>query len=161
MSRIGVWPKAAVFAIELGSAFVADLKSCSGRIKTTVQHQAPRRLEPVLILKRTHCGQLTEVMVQRGHSQVSRVLPQAGARSECTGYIGNTFGLTDFQAVLTRASPDRSIRGLHHEYSVEEASYCAAQAPLQRRNRRRRAEAPGPKLKPTLTPNQLTGVARL
>ena len=34
--------EAAVFAIELRSTFVADLKSRTGGIKTTVQHQAPR-----------------------------------------------------------------------------------------------------------------------
>ena len=34
--------EAAVFAIELRSAFVADLKSRTGGIKTIVQHQAPR-----------------------------------------------------------------------------------------------------------------------
>jgi hypothetical protein len=33
--------EAAVFSIELRSAFVADLKSGTGRIKTMVQHQAP------------------------------------------------------------------------------------------------------------------------
>ena len=55
----------AVFAIELRSAFVADLKSRAGGIKTIVQHQAPGRLEPelFLILKRTHCSQHPEMMM--------------------------------------------------------------------------------------------------
>jgi hypothetical protein len=34
--------EAAVFAIELGCAFVADLKGRAGRIETIVQHQTPR-----------------------------------------------------------------------------------------------------------------------
>jgi hypothetical protein len=34
--------EAAVFAIELRGAFVADLKSCAGRIETLIQHQVPR-----------------------------------------------------------------------------------------------------------------------
>ena len=34
--------EAAVFAIELRRAFVADLKSRAGRIETIVQHQTPR-----------------------------------------------------------------------------------------------------------------------
>jgi len=34
--------EAAVFAIELRRAFVADLKSRAGRVETIIQHQAPR-----------------------------------------------------------------------------------------------------------------------
>ena len=63
----GLAEEAAIFAIELCRAFVADLKGRAGRIETIVQHQAPRRLKPqlFLILQRTHRGQHPEMMVQR------------------------------------------------------------------------------------------------
>ena len=38
----GLAEEAAVFATELRSAFVADLKGRAGRIETIVQHEAPR-----------------------------------------------------------------------------------------------------------------------
>ena len=57
--------KAAVFAIELGGAFVTNLKSCTRSIKATVEHQVACRLQPelFLILKRAHRRQHPEMMV--------------------------------------------------------------------------------------------------
>src|SRR6266571_3652982 len=62
--------EATVFAIELAGTFVSDLKSRTGGIETIQEHQAPRCLQPklLLILKRTHGGQSPEMMVQRGHA---------------------------------------------------------------------------------------------
>ena len=42
ISHGGLTEESAVFAIELGCAFVADLKSRAGGIKAVVQHQTPR-----------------------------------------------------------------------------------------------------------------------
>ena len=55
----------AVFAIELGGAFVPDLKSRARSITAAVEHQASSRLQPelFLILKRTHRRQHPEMMV--------------------------------------------------------------------------------------------------
>ena len=62
--------KAAVFAIELRGAFVADFECGTGGIETILEHQAPRGLkaELFLILKRTHCGQHAEMMMQRRYA---------------------------------------------------------------------------------------------
>jgi len=61
--------KATVLAIELAGAFVSDLKARTRRVQTIQKHVAPR-LQPklLLILKRTHGDQHTEMMVKRGHA---------------------------------------------------------------------------------------------
>src|SRR5690242_6304129 len=63
----GLAEEAAVFAIELRGALVADLESRTGRIETLIQHQVPRGLEPklFLILKGAHGRQHPEMMVER------------------------------------------------------------------------------------------------
>ena len=50
VSHRGLAEEAAVFAIELRSAFVANLEGCTSGIETIVQHQAPRQLKPQLFL---------------------------------------------------------------------------------------------------------------
>jgi hypothetical protein len=60
--------EAAIFAIELGGAFVSDLKGRAGGVQTIYEHAFPRCMQPklLLILKRTHGGQRPEMVVQCG-----------------------------------------------------------------------------------------------
>ena len=62
--------KAAVFAVELAGAFVADFEGCAGGVEAIHEHALPRCLqaELLLILKRTHRRQRTEMMVESGDS---------------------------------------------------------------------------------------------
>jgi hypothetical protein len=59
---------AAVFAIELTGAFIADLEGGAGRVQAVYEHAFPRRMKPklFLILKRAHGGQHPEMVMQRG-----------------------------------------------------------------------------------------------
>jgi Aldo/keto reductase family len=59
--------EAAIFAIELGSALVSDLKRRTGGVQTIYEHAFPRCMQPklLLILKRTHGRQRPEMVVQR------------------------------------------------------------------------------------------------
>lgn len=62
--------KAAVFAIELAGAFVADFEGCTGGVETVHEHALARRLQPelLLVLKRTHGSERAKMMVERGDS---------------------------------------------------------------------------------------------
>src|SRR5438876_11253280 len=56
----------AVFAIELANALVADFVGCARGIHPFHKHPLPCPLQPqlLLILKRAHCGQCAELMVE-------------------------------------------------------------------------------------------------
>jgi len=60
----------AVFAVELAGTFVSDLKGRACGVQTIHEHAFPRCLQPklFLILKRTHGGQRSEMVVQRGYA---------------------------------------------------------------------------------------------
>ncbi len=58
--------EAAVLAIELAGAFIADFKGGAGGIQSFIEHPLPGYVQAklLLILKRAHCGQRTELMMQ-------------------------------------------------------------------------------------------------
>ena len=71
----GLAEEAAVFAIELGGAFVADFEGGTGGVKTIDEHAFASGLEAklFLILKRAHGGEDAEMVVQRGHAHAGDV----------------------------------------------------------------------------------------
>ena len=62
--------EAAVFAIELAGAFVADFEGGAGGIEAVHEHALARCLQPelLLILKRAHGSQRAKMMMERGDS---------------------------------------------------------------------------------------------
>jgi hypothetical protein len=60
--------EAAIFAIELGGAFVSDLKGRTGGVQTIYEQAFPRCMQPklLLILAGTHGSQGPEMVVQCG-----------------------------------------------------------------------------------------------
>ena len=62
--------KAAVFAIELAGAFVADFEGGAGGVEAVHEHALARCLQPelLLILKRTHRSERAKMMMERGDS---------------------------------------------------------------------------------------------
>src|SRR5271163_934783 len=62
--------EAAIFAIELAGALVADLKSRTRGVETIDEHACPRCLQPqlLLILKRAHGGERPKMVVKRGQA---------------------------------------------------------------------------------------------
>jgi hypothetical protein len=59
-----------VLPIKLAGTFVADFEGCACGIQAVVEHALSRYMQPklLLVLKGTHCGQRTELMVQRGYA---------------------------------------------------------------------------------------------
>ena len=59
--------QAAVLAVELGDAFVADARCRAARVQRVVQHQLPRLLQAqlLLVLHRAHAGQAAKVLAKR------------------------------------------------------------------------------------------------
>ena len=67
--------EAAVFAIELGGAFVADFEGGTGGVETIDEHAFARGLQAklLLILKRAHGGERAEMVMQRGDAHAGDV----------------------------------------------------------------------------------------
>src|ERR1017187_6502361 len=59
----------AVFAVEFAGAFVAVLEGGTGGVQAIHEQASPRGVQPklFLILQRTHRGERSEMMVQRGY----------------------------------------------------------------------------------------------
>ena len=66
----GLAKQAAVFTIELTRAFVSNFKGHSRRVHIIGEHPRSRGLQSnlLLVLKRTHCGERSEMVVKSGDS---------------------------------------------------------------------------------------------
>ena len=68
----GLAEKAAVFAVELAGAFVADFEGCAGGVEAVVDHALAGyvKAQLLLILQRAHGGERAEVMVEGGDAHL-------------------------------------------------------------------------------------------
>src|SRR5215472_12228299 len=89
--------EAAVFAAELACAFVADLEGCARGIEAVAEHALSRHVESklLLVLKRAHCGEGAEVMMERRYSH--------------SRYVGEFFDTQRFRVV--RSQPCHGLGG--------------------------------------------------
>ena len=64
--------ESAVLSIELAGTFIADFEGRCCGIETFMKHAFARDVQPemLLVLKRAHCCEGTEVMVERGHAHL-------------------------------------------------------------------------------------------
>ncbi|HTS36383.1 MAG TPA: hypothetical protein VMH04_11965 [Candidatus Solibacter sp.] len=128
--------EAAVFAIELGRTFVADLEGCTGGMETIAQHQAPRRLKPqlFLILQRT-LGSELNVGDTTFDPSIAMATYDAGAKMKWHAHpVGQVLLITEgtgyYQERGTSIQVVHSTETLGVSYLVTKTEQARAPLPL-------------------------------